>query len=58
MKQQCAVFQAVDLIKKLYELFIKHDSTMIEINPMAEDSTGKGNEPDVLCIVAGLVRIR
>ena len=30
------------MIKKLYEIFIKHDSTMIEINPMAEDSTGKG----------------
>jgi len=32
--------QAADMFQKLYELFIKHDATMIEINPLAEDSTG------------------
>ncbi|KAF6029013.1 SUCLA2 [Bugula neritina] len=37
--------QAVDTIKKLYDLFIKYDATMLEINPMAEDR--KGN---VLCM--------
>ena len=35
--------QAVDTMKKLYELFIKHDATMLEINPMAEDRKGEGN---------------
>ncbi|XP_067950080.1 succinate--CoA ligase [ADP-forming] subunit beta, mitochondrial-like [Watersipora subatra] len=37
--------QAVDTMKKLYDLFIKNDATMLEINPMAEDR--KGN---VLCM--------
>ena len=27
---------------KLYDLFLKHDCTMIEINPMAEDANGIG----------------
>ena len=30
------------MITKLYNMFIKYDSTMIEINPMAEDVSGKG----------------
>ena len=34
--------QAVDTIKKLYDLFIKYDATMLEINPMAEDRKGNG----------------
>ena len=33
--------QAVEQIKKLYELFIKHDVTQLEINPWAADSKGK-----------------
>ncbi|ESN93625.1 hypothetical protein HELRODRAFT_103352 [Helobdella robusta] len=33
--------QAVQLITKLYNLFAKHDCTLLEINPMAEISTGK-----------------
>jgi succinyl-CoA synthetase beta subunit len=32
--------QAVDQLKKLYELFIKFDATQIEINPWAVDSKG------------------
>ena len=35
-------FQAADLIHKLYDIFIKYDATLIEINPMAEDATGVG----------------
>ena len=27
---------------KLYSIFVKYDSTMIEINPLAEDVNGKG----------------
>lgn len=33
---------------KLYEMFLKYDCTLLEINPMAEDVNGKGND-DVLC---------
>jgi len=33
--------QAADTICHLYEIFIKHDSTLLEINPMAEDKSGK-----------------
>ncbi|KAM3727895.1 Succinate--CoA ligase [ADP-forming] subunit beta [Dirofilaria immitis] len=32
--------QAADIFKKLYNLFIKYDATLIEINPMAEDING------------------
>lgn len=34
--------QAVDTMKKLYNLFLKYDATMLEINPMAEDRKGNG----------------
>merc|ERR1712004_758359 len=33
--------QAVDTITKLYTTFMKNDTTLLEINPMAEDVTGK-----------------
>lgn len=36
--------QAVDIMKKLYELFMKTDATMVEINPMAEDRKGNGEK--------------
>ena len=35
-------FQAADYIGKLYNIFVEHDCTLIEINPMAEDASGKG----------------
>ncbi|XP_062978821.1 succinate--CoA ligase [ADP-forming] subunit beta, mitochondrial-like [Elgaria multicarinata webbii] len=41
------VDEAADNIVKLYNLFIKFDALMIEINPMVEDSTGA-----VLCMDA------
>uniref|UniRef100_UPI00398E6BF9 succinate--CoA ligase [ADP-forming] subunit beta, mitochondrial-like n=1 Tax=Pristiophorus japonicus TaxID=55135 RepID=UPI00398E6BF9 len=31
---------AADVIVRLYELFVKYDATLIEINPMVEDSSG------------------
>lgn len=37
--------QAIDIIKKLYNLFVKYDCTLLEINPMAEVSNGT-----VLCM--------
>lgn len=36
------LIQAVDIMKRLYDLFLKYDCTMIEINPMAEDRKGNG----------------
>ena len=36
-------FQAAKQIQRLYELFVKVDSTQIEINPFAETSDGHGN---------------
>lgn len=37
-----SLVQAVETMKKLYDLFLKHDATMLEINPMAEDRKGNG----------------
>lgn len=39
--------KAVDQVKKLYEMFIEKDATLLEINPLAETSDG-----DVVCIDA------
>ena len=36
--------QAANVIESLYHIFIEKDATLIEINPMAEDSSGKGEE--------------
>lgn len=38
------VDQAKEIINKLYKLFIDSDCTMVEINPMAEDVNGKGDQ--------------
>lgn len=35
--------EAASMFQKLYNLFIKYDATMIEINPLAEDSSGERN---------------
>ena len=34
--------QAVDQLVKLYHVFTEYDATMVEINPLTEDSNGKG----------------
>jgi len=41
--------QAVDLMTRLYEVFIKNDASMIEINPMVEDASGKVYCLDAKC---------
>ncbi|XP_072033624.1 succinate--CoA ligase [ADP-forming] subunit beta, mitochondrial-like [Amphiura filiformis] len=41
------VEQAADMFINLYEMFIKYDATMIEINPLAEDNHG-----NVICMDA------
>lgn len=41
------VHEAADNMVKLYNLFIKYDATMVEINPMVEDLTGS-----VMCMDA------
>lgn len=37
------VNEAAENMIKLYNLFIKYDASMVEINPMVEDSSGIGN---------------
>lgn len=34
--------QAAQILQKLYNMFIKSDCNLLEINPMAEDSEGEG----------------
>lgn len=34
--------EAAENMIKLYNLFIKYDASMLEINPMVEDSSGMG----------------
>lgn len=36
--------QAATIMERLYNMFIKYDAAMIEINPLIEDSDGQGNE--------------
>lgn len=36
------VDSAADMMVRLYKVFIDKDATMVEINPMAESSTGEG----------------
>lgn len=36
------LIQAEKVIERLYNVFMKYEATLIEINPMAEDATGKG----------------
>lgn len=41
--------QAVDIMTRLYDVFIKSDASMIEINPMVEDASGKVYCLDAKC---------
>lgn len=34
--------EAAENMLKLYDVFIKYDASMVEINPMVEDSSGIG----------------
>ncbi|XP_060104202.1 succinate--CoA ligase [ADP-forming] subunit beta, mitochondrial-like [Heteronotia binoei] len=43
------VRDAADVLIKIYNFFIKHDATLVEINPLAEDSAGS-----VVCLDAKL----
>lgn len=38
------VNEAAENMIKLYNLFIKYDASMVEINPMVEDSSGIGTK--------------
>jgi len=37
------LLQAATIIAKLYEMFVSKDCTLLEINPMAEDTEGIGD---------------
>ena len=39
---ESCVPSAADTMMKLYQIFIEKDALLIEINPMAEDSLGRG----------------
>lgn len=39
---EMCIDKAADMIRKLYDLFLKSDCTLIEINPLAEDVNGNG----------------
>lgn len=39
---EAVVNEAAENMIKLYNLFIKYDASMVEINPMVEDSSGIG----------------
>lgn len=44
-----AASQAADLFERLYEVFLKNDASMIEINPLVEDTSGKVYCLDAKC---------
>jgi len=48
---------AAHQIQKMYEFFIKSDCTLLEINPMAEDSNGQGKGRLLLVDTAGHCRL-
>lgn len=51
-----AVDSAAENMVKLYNLFLKYDATMVEINPLVEDSDGQGNvSSSVGCRVPSVV---
>lgn len=41
------VTEAAENMMKLYNLFIKYDASMVEINPMVEDSSGMGTHTEL-----------
>lgn len=41
------VTEAAENMVKLYNLFIKYDASMVEINPMVEDSSGMGTHTEL-----------
>lgn len=46
------VNEAAENMIKLYNLFIKYDASMVEINPMVEDSSGIGTHTlTQICVV-------
>lgn len=40
--------EAAENMLKLYDVFIKYDASMVEINPMVEDSSGIGKQMQIL----------
>lgn len=38
--------QAINVMMQLYKVFLENDASLIEINPLSEDASGKGNGPD------------
>lgn len=50
------MLQAADIFLRLYhDIFIKHDATMIEINPMSESNDGTGTCLLIDCVICYLL---
>jgi hypothetical protein len=43
-------------IVKLYNVFMKYDASMLEINPMVEDASGQGTHTYLLFVPSDVVR--
>ncbi|XP_041052336.1 succinate--CoA ligase [ADP-forming] subunit beta, mitochondrial-like isoform X2 [Carcharodon carcharias] len=48
---------AADVIVRLYELFMKYDATLIEINPMVEDSSGEVNGAGLAMATMDIIKL-
>ncbi|XP_029458735.1 succinate--CoA ligase [ADP-forming] subunit beta, mitochondrial isoform X2 [Rhinatrema bivittatum] len=48
---------AADCMIKLYDLFLKYDATMIEINPMVEDSSGIVNGAGLAMATMDIIKL-
>ncbi|XP_061463562.1 succinate--CoA ligase [ADP-forming] subunit beta, mitochondrial isoform X2 [Rhineura floridana] len=51
------VNEAADNMMKIYDLFIKFDATMVEINPMVEDSTGIVNGAGLAMATMDIIKL-
>lgn len=49
--------EAAENMLKLYDVFIKYDASMVEINPMVEDSSGIGTLNQTSCTLRHYVHI-
>lgn len=50
--------EAAENMLKLYDVFIKYDASMVEINPMVEDSSGIGTLKQTPCTLDHYVYIK
>ena len=49
--------QAVDVMMKLYKVFMENDASLIEINPFSEDASGKGDHYGIIHLHAAMLTV-